>query len=469
MSLVLVGLSHRTAPVEVRERVEVSAEALPDALEAVRRAPGVREVALVSTCNRVEVLALSESPEAAGEAVTDWLADRAGMGRPAFARHVYVHRDEEALRHLFRVASSLDSLVIGEPQILHQVKSGFQAAAERGAASGFLHRVWVKTAHVASRVRNETGIARAAVSISYAAAELARRIFDRLDDKAVLVVGAGEMGLLALRHLVDRGVGRVLVSNRTLQRAEEAAAGFGGRALDLAGIPGVLHEVDIVISCTGAAQYLVTRDAVQAAMKKRRGRSMFLIDISVPRNIDPAASRLDNVYVYDIDDLQAVVDRNLGERRREAEAADRIVDDEVERWRRTLGGVRATPLVRALVRNADRAREIEVARTLDRFQDLPEPQRERLRGALEAMTAALARRILHHPIQGIKEIGATGDADGLEEIGRLFGIDGPMVEVPPAESEAGSPPRPAESEGPPRETQTTAAAPSERRAVRDGT
>lgn len=429
MRLQVVGLSHHTAPVEVRERVEVSKEALPAALAELRALAGVREAMLVSTCNRVEALVVTDAPGASAEALRGWFAARSGHAPPRTVPLLYRYEDEAAVRHVFRVAASLDSLVIGEPQILGQVKAGHRAASAHRAAGAVLDRLVVKACHVARRIRSETGIARAAVSVSYAAADLARRIFDRLDDKTALIVGAGEMGVLALRHLVDRGVRRVHVVNRTIGRAEEVAAAFHGTAHDLAGLPDALPLADIVISCTGASAHLVTREAVQAAMRRRRGRSMFLIDISVPRNIDPRARDVPNVYVYDIDDLQAVVEHNLGHRRSEADAAEAIVEDEVRRYQRTLGGVRATPLVRSLVRKAEAARDAEVRRTMDRFADLPEDLRGRLHGALDAMTLALTKRVLHDPIRVVKELGAAGDLDSLEAAGRLFDVEGPIMEM----------------------------------------
>ncbi len=423
MKLLLTGLSHRTAPVEIREKAEVPEGDLPRALEEIRSLPGVREAMLLSTCNRVEIMAVTEGESGASGDLRRWLSGRLGESRPS-PGHLYQHEGEDAVRHLFRVASSLDSLMLGEPQILGQVKAAHRVALEQGASGAVLHRVLARAYHAAKRVRTETALAKAAVSVSYAATELARHIFDNLANTSALIVGAGEMGILALRHLVEKGTRKVHVANRTLARAQEVAAEFGGTASDLSGVPAALVDADVVISCTGAQRHLITREDVQAAMKKRRGKPMFLIDISVPRNIEPRAGELESVYLYDIDDLQAVVDRNLGSRKEAARAAEEIVEAEVSQYRITLGGARAAPVVRSLVRKAERVREGEVQRTVEKFGDYPEEQQQRLRSALDVMTQALIKKLLHHPILTIKEMGAAGDDEGLELASRMMGTEG---------------------------------------------
>src|SRR5204863_456318 len=318
--IVLVGLNHRTAPVEVRERVAFANGRLEPSLRRLVAVAGVAEGAILSTCNRVEVVACGPDPAALGAALPGFLAGEHGVPEPALAGHLYTHGDREAVRHLFRVAASLDSMVVGEPQILGQMKEQYAAAAAAGASGQILHRCFHRSFSVAKRIRRETGIAERAVSIGSAAVELSRGIFDRLVDKSALLLGAGMMGELTARQLLAQGVGSVMVANRTFDRAIDVARALGATPVPWDRLPRYLPLADLVIAAASGGEFLLTRPAVEEAMRERRHRPMFLIDLAVPRALDPAANQLDNVYLYDIDDLEGVVARNRGARAR-AQAA----------------------------------------------------------------------------------------------------------------------------------------------------
>src|SRR5215207_6290483 len=331
MSIILVGLNHKTAPVEVRERLAFTDEACTDSLRALVDGEVVREGLIVSTCNRVEVLAAATGQHGAetAERLSRFLGNVRSLPFESFSGHLYTHADEAAVRHVFRVASSLDSLVVGERQVLGQVRHAYSLAVEAGTAGRVLHKLIHQALHVAKRVRNETGIAASAVSISYTAVELGRKIFGSLKGATVLLVGAGEMAELAAQHLAGAGAARVLVTNRTYETAQKLALKFGGEAVEYGALEETLAQADIVICSTGAREYIITPEMAERARAARRNRPAFFIDISVPRNVDPAVAKLDNLFVFDVDDLEAVVASNVREREREAERAELIVESEV--------------------------------------------------------------------------------------------------------------------------------------------
>lgn len=403
MNLVLIGLNHKTAPVEVRECLAPKPEALADSLLELTGLPGVREAVMVATCNRVEVLAVADQDEAV-QAIAAWLAGGKPLEPEAVRRSLYSHRGEEAVRHLFRVASSLDSLVVGEPQILGQIKEAYRAAAEAGASRTVLNRLMHKTFQVAKRVRSETNIGGAAVSVSYAAVELAKKIFDDLHGLSALLVGAGEMAELAAEHLLANGVDKVLVANRTLERAVELAGrlarGEGvGLAFGLGDLPEVLGRVDIVITSTGAEHAVITQDMAKKAVRSRRGKPVFFIDIAVPRDIEPRVGELDGCFVYDIDDLTQVVEANRESRLGEAARAERIVAEEVVKFNRWLGSLDVVPTIADLTKKAEDIRAAELARTLHNLNGLSPEQNE----ALDNLTRAMIKKILHDPIMFLKD------------------------------------------------------------------
>lgn len=428
MEILVVGLSHKSAPVEIREKVAFAPDCLQEALHAVRGVPAVREGVIVSTCNRVEIYAAARSREEGLEGLCRFMAQYHRVPDEALRPHLYVYAGPDAVRHVFRVASSLDSMVVGEPQILGQVKDAYERAA-RGAATGLvLNRFLHKAFSVAKRVRTETRIAQSAVSISFAAVELARKIFGSLEGKQVLVIGAGEMCELAATHLMENGARGVAVTNRTLSRAEALAEKFGGRALAFEHFPKHLEDFDIVISSTGAPHLVVDADDVRAAMKARFQKPMFLIDIAVPRDIDPRINDLPNVYLYDVDDLQGVVEENKKERAKEAEKAEAIVASEVEGFLSWLKTLQVAPTIRALRGRFDAIRRAELEKTLKAFgEGLTEKQRR----SLEAMSQAIVNKILHEPSVYLKRQADDPELElSVDAVRRLFGLEDPQSEEP---------------------------------------
>ncbi|MCB2228844.1 MAG: glutamyl-tRNA reductase [Desulfarculaceae bacterium] len=422
MKLVLVGLSHKSAPLKVRECLAPPPEAVGGELERCAALPGVREAFLVSTCNRVEALAVMDEDADPGE-VARWLAHGRGVAAEEIAPHLYTHQDTDAVRHLYRVASSLDSLVVGEPQILGQIKEAYRTAAMAGTSRAVLNRLLHKTFQVAKRVRSETNIGGAAVSISFAAVELAKKIFDSLEGLAVMVVGAGEMAELALEHLVGQGAGRVLVANRTLERAVELARPFGGEALELKDMPKLLGQVDIVIASTGSMLPVITLEMARSALKKRRGRPLFFIDIAVPRDVEPAVGELDGCYLYDIDDLSSVVEAGKASRAEAAGEAESIVAQEVVKFMAWLKGLEAVPTISALSAKAEGIRAAELSRTLKDL-GISDPEQA---AALDRLTLALVKKLIHDPIMFVKHASHDKSEDTRREqlalVRRIFNIE----------------------------------------------
>lgn len=397
--IVLTGLNHKTAPVAIRERLALNRQECIDAIDALREHPHVDEVMLFSTCNRVEVLMAAKDGDAAVAAAMAYLADLKGLPVAQFQSCLYVHRREEAVRHMFCVAASLDSMVVGEPQILGQVKDAYHLTASKKATGPLLNRLMHRTFHVAKRVRSETGIGDSAVSISYAAIELARKIFGTLEGRKILLVGAGEMAELAVEHLIQHQAGEIFVANRTLERGVELARRFNGSPLSLEEIPEALKEVDIIISSTGSPSWVITRDMVKPAIKSRKGRSLFFIDIAVPRDIDPEINKLSNAYVYDIDDLKEVIDGNIESRKAEAIKAERIVEEGVLAFSRWLAGLHTVPTIKAVRAKVAAIAEGEVERTLASLSNLSEEDR----AAIRRMGQAIVTKVAHDPIRFIKD------------------------------------------------------------------
>jgi len=329
MDVAIIGVNHHTAPVEMRERLAFDPGALNEPLRRLLGARPVSEALILSTCNRVEIALAADAPQEALGSAADFIAAHGSLELGELEEHLYTYLSRDAVRHVFRVASSLDSMVLGEPQILGQVKEAYRRACQAHACGAVLNKFMHRAFRVAKRVRTETRIGDNAVSVSYAAVELARKIFDDLSEKTVLLIGAGEMAELALRHLIDQGVERVIITNRTHENAVSLAAQYRGRAVRYAEFPHYLADADIVLSSTGSSAYIVTAGEVAGIIRRRRNRPMFFIDIAVPRDIDPEVNALGNTYLYNIDDLQKVVDENLDERRAEARKAEDIVEDEV--------------------------------------------------------------------------------------------------------------------------------------------
>jgi glutamyl-tRNA reductase len=393
MSIVLVGVNHKTAPVEVRELLAFSEAACAEGLRALVDGEIVREGLIVSTCNRVEVLTATTSEQItqSHERITDFLNQSRRLPQDLFQEHSYSHVDDQAVRHIFRVASSLDSMVVGEPQVLGQVRKAYSVALEAGTAGRVLNRLIHQTFHVAKRVRSETGIAANAVSISYMAVELGKKIFGSLKGQSVLLVGAGEMAELSARHLINAGVSKVLIANRTEESSERLAKEFGGEAVNFDRLADYLPDADIVICSTGANEYVVTADMAREALSRRRNRPAFFIDISVPRNLDPAIGGLPNAFVFDIDDLESVVSSNIREREREAERAELIVNSEVMQFQQRLRVMEIGPSIGALRQKFQDIARAEMLRQRNRLGPLT-PEQER---AIEALLLAAVNKISH--------------------------------------------------------------------------
>jgi len=419
MALFVAGLSHRNAPVELREQLAVDEDKLRELLRDVAASGVVREAIILSTCNRVEVYAVAEVPGEARAATFRQLCRHRGVETAAVEAALYTYAEGDAVRHAFRVASSLDSMVIGEPQILGQVKDAFALAQSCEAVGPALHSLFTQAFAVAKKVRTETDIARHAVSVSFAAVELAKKIFAGLEGKAVLLVGAGKMSELAARHLVEQGVFPVYVTNRTWARAQEMARALSGTAVPFDELPTALGAVDIVITSTGAPEPVVRRDMVQRVMHGRRGRPLFFIDIAVPRDVESSVDTLDDVYCYDIDDLKQVVDANIRERGREAHRAEALVEREVTKYLGRLGDVAVIPTIVSLRERLEAIRTGEVKRTLSRLPDATHETRE----AIEALSTAIVNKILHAPITKLRESSRAGSPRSwLELVHELFGL-----------------------------------------------
>jgi glutamyl-tRNA reductase len=419
--IVLVGLSHRTSPLPVRESLAFAKERLPEALQRMRQEGGVSEAMILSTCNRVELYGRSEE-EGGGGRLEEFLCAFHGRPRDEIAPYVYRLTGTDAVRHAFRVAASLESMVIGEPQILGQVKDAYHAAEAAGTLGSTLNALRNRSLAAAKRARTETGIGQNAVSVSYVAVELARKIFGHLRDKNVLLVGAGKMSELAARHLVRSGARATVLGGRTFEKAEELAAALGGQAAPFEALRAELATTDIVISGTGAPGIVIHREDVEHARAVRGGRHqrpLFLIDIAVPRDIDPAARKVGGVFLYDLDDLRSVAEANLRERHKEAAAAEGLVEKEVREfveWHKSLDVV---PILIELRRRADEIRQSELERARRRLGPLT-PEQE---SALEAATSAIVNKLLHSPTILIKEIARNGyAAEQVALIRKLLGL-----------------------------------------------
>jgi glutamyl-tRNA reductase len=421
MKLAIAGVSHKTAPVAVRESLAFRDESLPGALERLRSQAGVREAMILSTCNRVEITLTAEDFSDPHILVDGFLAAHKGVDAMRLGPQLYRHEGRAAIHHLFRVASSLDSMVIGEPQILGQLKSAYGAAKDCGAVNGWLDTLVSRAFSVAKRVRSETGIGQMAVSVSYAAVELARKIFGSLDGRTVMIIGAGKMSELAARHLRRSGSAHVFVANRTPERATEMAKLFDGTPVEYTRFVSMLPEMDIVIASSGAPHYILTRDDMQRVIAARRNRPMFLIDIAVPRNVDPAVNTIDNVFLYDVDDLQEVVESNLRERRKEAERAEALVVEEVERMMARLHIAEVTPDIVEIQAQLEAIRVAEIEKVRRKYGPFTGRQEE----AIENLTRAILSKVAHGPISELRNhAGKPEGAHVVEAIRKAFHLQG---------------------------------------------
>ena len=417
--IVLLGLNHKTAPVELRECIAFTPDQSTEALDALKNNPVVNEVMLFSTCNRVEVLLVTTQTSEAVYAAKEFISRFNDIPIASFENALYVHVGNEAVRHIFRVAASLDSMVVGEPQILGQIKEAYRLSTQKKTSGVILNRLLHRTFFVAKRIRSETGIGGHAVSISYAAIELGRKIFGSLDGKKVLLIGAGEMAELAVEHLIRNRASDIRVANRTFQRAVKLSQRFQGSPIRFEELIATLADVDIVISSTGSSEFILERGQVKGVMRKRRNRPLFFIDIAVPRDIDPAINRLSNTYVYDIDDLKGVIAENIEDRQNEAVKGERIVDEAVVSFRQWYVSLDVVPTIKALRQKLETIAEAELTKTLQ-YGIISDEGRQ----AVERMTHAMINKILHDPTKVLKRNGCQGGRSVYLDIARkLFKLD----------------------------------------------
>ena len=415
MQLALIGLSHKTAPVEVRERLAFENGDLAEALRSLVARDGVSEAMIVSTCNRVEVLV--ETPD--DSLVREFLCSYHRVPIDSIVNHLYTLRNNDAIRHVFRVAASLDSMIIGEPQILGQVKEAYRLAADAGTVGLHIGSVMDRAFVVAKKIRTETGIAQSAVSVSYAAVELARKIFGNLEGKSVMIIGASKMGELAAKHLKRAGVSMVLVTNRTFERAVEMARMFDGAAIQFEQLSAHIDRADIVISSTGAPHFVITKPQAEQIIRQRKNRPMFFIDIAVPRDIDPAVNEIDNLFLYNIDDLQQVVDDNINERISEARRAEQIVDQEVQAFAAKLQSREVVPTIVELREALEKLRRDEIERNRKHLGPMSAAQEE----AVDRLTRSMINKILHQPISQLKEMAHHPDGpEYVRLVRKIFNV-----------------------------------------------
>ena len=408
MLIQLLGLSHKTAPVELRERLHLNDRKLPDALQRIREI--VPEAMIFSTCNRFEILARVERLDQSKDLLASLISELQGIPQNEFESMLYSYVGPEAVRHVFRVASSLDSMVLGEPQILGQMKQFFALAQQEKTISFTLNAIMERAFMVAKKVRTETLIANTSVSVSSVAVELAAKIFDKLEGKTAFVIGAGKMSVLALQHLQSHGVKLILVTNRSFQKAAELAEQIKGRAIPFENLTDCLAESDIVISSTGSPTFIVKKDHVQRAMSLRRNRPIFFIDIALPRDIDPQINQLDNIFLYDIDDLHSVAEKNRQKRAKEAEKAEEIISHESELFWNKLKAADIAPTIREIQQHIDQLRAHEIELTLKKMGPLSEEQKD----ALNQLTTSLTSKIVQNSYSELRQL--ANQPDGLEKI-----------------------------------------------------
>ena len=436
MNFQLLGVNHKTAPVEVRELLAIPDRKLPEALRQLLAVPGVTEGLILSTCNRVEILAQTRN---GSTNLRDFLSQYFHLEPQSYEAHLYEYRANEAVRHVFRVAASLDSMVVGEPQILGQVKEAYATARASGAVQSHLDLLLTRAFAVAKRVRTETAVGSSSVSVASVAVELAGKIFGSLEGKQVCLVGAGKMSELAARHLLAKGAGPIFVANRTYDRAQALAEKFSGRAVRFDDLHRQCEQADIVITSTGSPVAIFRREHGELFLSRRRNRPMFFIDIAVPRDVDPEMNKLDGIFVYDIDDLQEAVGSHVAGRHQEAERAEKIIELEVERFQMKVHSMRLTPTIVSLQDQFETIRQAELDRIRGRLGKL-NPEQEQ---AIEALSRGIVNKILHTPIRSLKTAAAGPEITTLiESFRKIFDLQSKVAvtdqETPPS-SDLGDP------------------------------
>ncbi len=419
MNTIVIGLNHKTADIDIREKLAFDGPKLEEGLLTIRNLPEVKESVIISTCNRVEIYLNAGNTEQAIASIKEFIASFHDIRNESLNDALYIHYDIEAVRHIYRVASSLDSMVVGEPQILGQLKEAFEFSLKHKTTGILLNRLFKKAISVAKRIRTETRIAENAVSISFAAVELAKKIFTELTGKTFMLLGAGEMAELAAKHIMNNGVTDILIANRTYQTGCDLAKEFSGRAVPFENYLNELKTSDIIICSTGAPDYVLSKSQMHKVMKERKNKPVFIIDISVPRNVDPEINTLDNVYLYDIDDLQGVVDSNIHERQKEARMAEEIIEEEIETFTRWLSSLDSVPTVIALRKKAEEIKAEEIEKLINRLPDMKIKEKQ----AVEQTINSIINKLIHAPTIALKE--SSEDKDILiATIKRLYGLEG---------------------------------------------
>ena len=420
VKIVSIGMNHETAPLELRECLAPEADSDRHVLAGMRDLEVIREGIFLSTCNRVETLFTSESADQAKKSIVSVFSKLGQIPEKELSPHLYIYEDADAVQHIFSVASSLDSMVVGEPQILGQIKSAYAMAVKEKTSGVILNRLMHKAFHVAKRVRTETGICSSAVSISYAAVELAKKIFHLLEGKKVLLIGAGEMAELAAKHLISNGVASISVANRTFERAVQVAKTFDGIPVSFDEIPQQLLNADIVITSTASQEFVITHSMVKNRLKKRRNRPLFFIDIAVPRDVEPTVNNLNNVYVYDIDDLKGVIELNMNQRQQEAVKAERIIKEEVIKFGKWLNTLKVVPTIISLKNKAETIVQAEIKKSSSALSNLTPTQLQ----VIETMSRSMVEKVLSDPILFLKGKSDRTTLDlYLDMTRRLFSLD----------------------------------------------
>lgn len=412
------GINHKTAPVALRERAAFAKEKLSEALNDITVHGGVGEATILSTCNRTELYCRAEDRRSSKDATVDWFCSYHGLSTETIAPHLYFHPGEQAVKHAFRVASGLDSLVLGEPQILGQMKDAFALAHKAGATGKILNKLFQQTFSVAKQVRTDTAIGASAVSVAFAAVTLAKRIFHKLSDQTVLLIGAGDTIELAARHLKEQGVRHMIVANRTLERAQSLADTYQGEAISLLEMPTRLADADIVISSTASQLPILGKGAVESALKQRKRRPMFMVDIAVPRDIETEVGELADVYLYTVDDLQEVVQENMQSRQEAAREAEQIIDLHVTKFMRWIHSLDAVPTICALRDSADAMREAELARARRGLARGEDPQQ-----VIAELARALTNKLTHAPTSALQKADHDGNRALIETARKLFDLN----------------------------------------------
>ncbi len=428
MTLLAFGINHTTAPLALRERVAFAPENLHSAMQEACAHAGLAEVAILSTCNRTEIYASSESD---ARAIQQWLVSHTAIEADDLAKSYYCYQDQDAVRHMMKVAGGLDSLVLGEPQILGQMKSAFASAKEAGTLGAELHATFQQVFNIAKRVRTETAIGENPVSVAYAAVSLAQQIFSNLKQDTALLIGAGETIELVARHLAEQGIKHIIVANRTLDRAQRLASEFSGEAILLADIPEQLHRADIVISSTASQLPLLGKGAVESALKKRKHKPMFMLDIAVPRDIEEQVGELDDVYLYTVDDLHAVIDENKKSRVAAADQAEEIINEGVEQFLRHQRALNAVETVKAYRQKAEQMRDAELQKALRSLQTGANPEQ-----VLQTLARNLTNKLIHSPTAVLKEASAGSRHHVLQVAQELFDLSLPVASIESVNSAA---------------------------------